>query len=143
VTPVRLEVVTTFRKLLPARREAILATLEEAPEFLSGCGLTPRTQNAVELALEELLSNVGKYAYPEGAEGEMEVLIEPGPDGIRLELVDEGRPFDPLAVPPPPPMTLDGVPGGRGLHLVRSLARSMSYRRDGGRNVLIVEFPTS
>lgn len=133
---------TAFRRRLPARREAVLATLEEAPEFLSGCALTPRTRNAVELALEELLSNVFKYAYPEGAEGEMEVLIEPGPDGIRLELVDEGRPFDPLTVPPPPPMTLDGVPGGRGLHLVRGLARSMSYRRDGGRNVLVVEFPS-
>jgi anti-sigma regulatory factor (Ser/Thr protein kinase) len=140
VTPEGLEVVTAFRRLLPARREAVLATLEEAPEFLSGCGLTPRTQNAVELALEELLSNVSKYAYPEGSEGEMEVLIEPGPDGIRLELVDEGRPFDPLTVPPPPPMTLDSVPGGRGLHLVRSLARSMRYRRDGARNVLVVEF---
>ncbi|HYN43218.1 MAG TPA: hypothetical protein VE129_15685 [Thermoanaerobaculia bacterium] len=31
-------------------------------------------------------------------------------------------------------------PGGRGIHLVRGLSSSFSWRRDGSRNVVVVEF---
>lgn len=132
---------TSFRKLLAVRRESVLAALEEVQEFLSGCALTARTRHVVELAAEELLSNVSKYAYPDGEPGEAELVVDVRAEGIRLELGDSGRPFDPTAVPPPPPPSLDAAPGGRGLLLVRGLAASMRYRRDGTRNVLVVEFP--
>jgi hypothetical protein len=31
-------------------------------------------------------------------------------------------------------------PGGRGVHLVRGLPSSFAWRRDGSRNVVVVEF---
>jgi anti-sigma regulatory factor (Ser/Thr protein kinase) len=133
--------VTPFQRRLTVHREEVLATLEDVQEFLSGCGLTPRTRNAVELAAEELLSNVSKYSYPAGAPGEAKLVIEVRTEGVRLELADSGRPFDPTVDAPPPPPAEDLAPGGRGLHLVRSLSRFLSYRRDGSRNVTVVEFP--
>lgn len=135
-----LVVVTTFRRLLPARREAVLGVIDDALAFLSGCDLTPRTGNSVDLALEELLSNVYKYAYPGGVPGQVEVAIDVGQEAIRLEVADWGIPFDPTTVPAPPRPTLDEPRGGRGLFLVRSVARSLRYRRDGSRNVTSVEF---
>ena len=134
-------IVTAFRRLLPARHGAVLDAIGETVQFLSGCDLTPRTRNAVELAVEELLSNVSKYAYPAGNPGEVELTIEAGTDGIRVEVVDSGPPFDPTAAPPPAPVSLEAASGGRGLFLVRSVSRSMRYRRDGNRNITVVEFP--
>ncbi len=133
-------VVTAFRRLLPASHQAVLETIDDALSFLSGCDLPPRVTYAVDLALEELLSNVSKYAYPSGAPGLIEVTIDGGPEEIRLEVADWGVSFDPTTIPPPPPPALDGPRGGRGLHLVRSVARSLRYRRDGSRNVTTVTF---
>ena len=132
-----------FRKHLTVHREAVFTALEEVQAFLAGCSLTSRTRNAVDVAAEELLSNVSKYSYSAGAPGDATLVIEVRPDGVRLELTDSGLPFDPTVFPPPPPPALDMASGGRGLHLVRSLAGSMRYRRDGSRNVTVVEFPGS
>lgn len=133
----------TFRRTLKASREEVLATLDETGAFVSSCALASRAAYAVELASEELLSNVAKYAGRDGEPATASLLVEAGADGVRLELEDDGPPFDPTSVPPPPPMTLDASPGGRGLHLVRSLSRSLSYRRERDRNVLVVEIDPS
>ena len=130
----------TYRKLLEARRDDVFATLEELHEFVDGCALSPRTRNAVEVAAEELLSNVWKYAYPPGEPGQAALLLETGSERVRLEVSDSGVPFDPTGVPPPPPPSLDAAPGGRGIPLVRGLSSSFGWRRDGSRNVVVVEF---
>ena len=132
----------SFQKRTTARRDEVLGTLEELQAFLSERALEPRTRNAVEVAAEELLSNVSKYGFPEGLPGEVSFAVELGPGGVRLEIRDSGRPFDPTAAPPPPELTLYAEPGGRGLLLVRGLSGSMTYRRDGPLNVLVVEFPS-
>jgi len=133
-------VVTRFQRVLPARHDAVLGTIDEALAFLAGCDLAPKVRDGVDLALEELLSNVSKYAYPAGEPGTIEVTIEGDSESVRLEVADRGIPFDPTAVPPPPPPSFCGPRGGRGLHLVRSVSRSLRYRRDGGRNVTTAEF---
>ncbi len=130
----------TFTKRLTARREDVFRALEEVQQFLEGCAPSPRVLNAVEVAAEELLSNVWKYVFLAGEPGEAELLVDVRPERVRLELADSGRPFDPTLVPPPPPATLDGASGGRGIHLVRGLSSSFTYRRDGSRNVVVVEF---
>ena len=130
----------TFTKRLTVRREEVFGTLEELQAFLEGSAPPPRVRNAVEVAAEELLSNVWKYAFAAGEPGEAELLVDVQPERVRLELADSGRAFDPTAVPPPPPPSLDAAPGGRGIHLVRGLSSSFTYRRDGSRNVVVVEF---
>lgn len=128
-----------FRRLLTTRRDEVFETLDELHEFLAGCGLSDGARNAVEVASEELLANVWKYAYPEGEPGEAALEVIVGPDDVLLEIVDAGAPFDPTRVPAPPPLSLDSARGGRGIHLVRSLSRSFTWRRDGIRNVVTVQ----
>ena len=55
-----------------------------------------------------------------------------------MEISDEGRPFDPLASQPPDfSRGLAGRPvGGLGIFLVKSIAESIFYQRDGNRNIL-------
>lgn len=130
----------TFTKSLVARKWEVFAVLEEAHDFLEGCGLSARQRNAVELSAEELLSNVWKYAFPGGEPGAAALSLDVDGGLVRLEVSDAGAPFDPTLVPPPPPPSLDGAPGGRGIHLVRSLSSTFLYRREGSRNVVAVEF---
>jgi len=132
--------VATFTKRLAVRKEEVFSTLGELHEFLEGCAPSSRVRNAVEVAAEELLSNVWKYAFPPGDPGDATLVVDMLPGGARFELADSGRPFDPTLVPPPPPPSLDAPPGGRGIHIVRGLSSSFAWRRDGDRNVVVVEF---
>ena len=99
-----------------------------------------RTLYAVNLALDELVTNVVLYGY-ENAEGQ-EVRIQISVAGSELEasVADNGRQFDPLQVNPPDlnaPLE-DRQLGGLGIHLVRSLMDKVTYRREGEQNVLLV-----
>lgn len=94
----------------------------------------------ITLALDEVLTNVIWYAYD--GEGEREILVRFGVDGddVVVEVEDDGKPFDPLAV--------GGVEselerpvherqvGGLGIHLVRRAMSGLAYRREMGKNVL-------
>ena len=96
------------------------------------------TAMSLNLALEEAVTNVIQYAYPEGSDGlvDVEAVLREG----QLEFIisDSGKPFDPTAKP-----EVDitaGVEerpiGGLGIHLVKHIMDSVSYRREEGKNVL-------
>ncbi|MBR1872279.1 MAG: SpoIIE family protein phosphatase [Bacteroidales bacterium] len=93
---------------------------------------------SLNLALEEAVSNVIMYAYPEGSHGlvEIEAIIRTG----RLDFIisDNGIPFDPTLVPDPD-LTLGaeerGI-GGLGIYMVRTIMDSVTYKRTDGKNIL-------
>lgn len=92
---------------------------------------------AVQVALDEVVSNVVKYAgLAEGAE--IRVDIRSGATLIEIEVRDAGRPFDPLCDrPAAQARTASGVAiGGRGIAMVRRMMDEVRYRRDGGENAL-------
>ena len=92
----------------------------------------------VELVLEEVLTNVIHYAYPEEA-GEVEVgcTIE-GNEKFCFCVIDWGIPFNPLERPDPElseDLSARHV-GGLGIYLVRHLVDELGYHRQEGGNVL-------
>ncbi len=91
----------------------------------------------LEMALFEILVNIVRYGYPDRA-GEIRVVLRIEPRAVRVEIRDRGIPFNPQAVPPP---ALDEIlsgreKGGLGIHLARTFTDKMTYRREGGENVL-------
>jgi anti-sigma regulatory factor (Ser/Thr protein kinase) len=80
------------------------------------------------------------HAYDDARVHEIAVGLELEDGVLRAEVRDDGRPFDPLTVPP---LDLDrgiderGI-GGLGIHVVRSTMDSVDYRREDGRNVLVL-----
>ena len=89
----------------------------------------------LQVVLDELVSNVIKYAWPEGGTHRIELFVSALDDGIKLELVDDGRPFDPRTVT----AAAQRTPGSTlGLHLVRQLADHIDHVRSGGCNHTIV-----
>lgn len=106
--------------------------------FGSEHGLPGKAVFEINLALDEVLTNVISYAYDDGGQHEIEVRLSiPGED-VMVEVSDDGRPFDPLAVAPAEldqPLDERRI-GGLGVHLVRRVMDRLEYRRDAGRNVL-------
>lgn len=93
------------------------------------------------LALEEAVSNVMIYAYPEGTRGEVEVLAEQAPDRVRFTITDAGIPFDPTAMPDADiSLGVNDRPiGGLGIFLVRKIMDTVTYERRNGKNILVMQ----
>ena len=93
----------------------------------------------VSLVIDELAQNVVDYSYEDGS-GDVEVEVTSGDEAVTIEIIDEGRPFDPLDVPPPKTdQPIDERPvGGLGIHLIRKMAKAIGYQRLGNKNLLEV-----
>ncbi len=101
-------------------------------------GLGPDTEFAINLCVEELFLNAVQHGHAKRAT----ISIWNEPDGVRLEFVDDGGPFDPsdASVKRISGPTDDFEIGGFGAGLVRKFSRRLSYRRSDGYNRLLLEF---
>ncbi len=95
-----------------------------------------------ELCLNEATTNIVTHAYDDVGKHPVRIDIQAAPDSVKITIVDDGRPFNPLDAPPPPDVhSIEEAPiGGLGIHVIRSFARDVDYRRDGERNVLVLTF---
>jgi phosphoserine phosphatase RsbU/P len=92
----------------------------------------------VDLAVHEAVENVVRHGGEGGAPRSIALRFRCDSARVEVEIVDDGRPFDPLAEPPParPRRIEDVIPGGQGIHLMRHFTDEVRYRRDAGQNVL-------
>jgi sigma-B regulation protein RsbU (phosphoserine phosphatase) len=94
----------------------------------------------VNLALEEIVTNVISYGYDDRSEHEISVRLSWQDPRIELEVRDDGRPFNPLEAPEPEvekPLVERPV-GGWGIHLTRKMMDHLDYRREGNKNCLVL-----
>ena len=109
-------------------------------EFCAAHGLSEEMAYHINLALDEVISNVIVHGYTDAQDHEIVTRLTLEGAAMVIEITDDGRPFNPLDVPP---VNFAGDPlarpvGGLGLHLVRSLMDSIEYRREDGKNVLVL-----
>jgi serine/threonine-protein kinase RsbW len=94
----------------------------------------------VNLILEEILTNIIKYAYQDEKAHEILVRLHLDDDLIRLHFEDDGIAFDPRQAAEPDlnrPLEETRI-GGLGLHLVRANAERIEYQRQGVKNHLTI-----
>ena len=118
-------------------RIADLAALTAAMERVGAEHRIPETSLfQLQVALDEMVSNVMKYAWPEAGTHDIEIRIKVLSDGVEVEIVDDGRMFDPRDAPkrdkPLPGQRPE--PGGVGVQMTRRLVDRMDYARIGNRN---------
>ena len=101
-------------------------------------GIPPDTEYDLKLALDEVVANVARHAYPAGEKHQftLDVSISDAEFVARVE--DDGAAFDPTAHPAP---NLDApveerAEGGLGIYLVRQIMTSVDYQRAAGKNIL-------
>ena len=108
-------------------------------EFLETMDCPMKAQLQIDMAIDELFSNIASYAYPE-EDGEAVVRVEEGagPRSAIVTFMDRGIPYDPLAKPDPD-ITLSAEEreiGGLGIFLVKKTMDEVRYAREDGMNVL-------
>lgn len=113
---------------------ASLAALAAAEEFAHEAGLDARGGARLAVVVEELVSNAVRHGADAGSIV-IDLALSAGDGDIALSLTDDGVAFDPTA-----DRGFSGpdaeTGGGVGLALVRAWAKSLVYRREGGRNVV-------
>ena len=100
--------------------------------------IDPSTNMSLNLALEEAVVNVMKYAYPEGTKGEVHIDAKASDKRLRITITDSGIPFDPTSqLESDTSLSVEERPiGGLEIYLVRQLMDSINYNRVDGKNVL-------
>jgi anti-sigma regulatory factor (Ser/Thr protein kinase) len=99
-------------------------------------GVPARSLVYLQVALDEVVSNVVKYSWPDGGKHELLVRITVSAISVALDIFDDGRPFDPREAPVPnlPREGQRPRPGGVGIHMTKKLVDSLTYERIDGRN---------
>jgi serine/threonine-protein kinase RsbW len=131
-----------IRMVFGADPMAVRAALRRLVGDLEGLAVPSEALGAAEIVLAEALNNIVEHAYSERG-GEIDLILEPGPDGLRCAIEDRGGPLPGLALPDGLlPAAEDGPPeGGFGWFLIRSIARDIRYDRTDGTNRLTFSLP--
>ena len=111
---------------------------ERLAEFGDTCGLSPDDVASVNLAIDELLSNVINHAYDDAETHHIQLTVSVAGDLLTLSIDDEGKAFNPIEAPMPDlDLPIEKRPvGGLGIFLVKSMADTLEYRREHGHNIL-------
>ena len=137
---------------------AAVENLESVTAFVDGCleelSCPLRAQMQIDIAVDEVFSNIAYYAYPTDAgmaagtdagtnAGTVTVQVEAAaePAAVILTFIDGGTPYDPLSHEDPD-MTLpaeDRPIGGLGIYMVRKIMDRVSYTCESGKNILKIE----
>ncbi|WP_137390882.1 ATP-binding protein [Rhodoligotrophos defluvii] len=104
--------------------------------FCQGHGLGPDIAHAVNLSLDELITNTISYGYDDGEAHWIEVGLRLGGGVLTVHVSDDAAPYDPRETPAPDlEAELDErAIGGLGVHLVREMMDRIDYERRNGRN---------
>ena len=118
---------------------AVTAFVDRCMEEL-GCSV--RSQVQIDVAVDELFSNIAYYAYPPGT-GTVTLRVEVAEDPSLaiLTFIDSGVPYDPLSRPDPD-TTLSAEErriGGLGIYMVKKSMDDVSYAYEDGKNVFTIK----
>lgn len=119
--------------------------LNRVAEFMEGvCDelqLDMHVAMKLQVAMEEMVTNVIFYAYPEGVSADITLTVESDDKEVTFVLSDSGKPFDPTAkedadldVNP-----MDREQGGMGILIVKNIMNEVSYQRLGDMNQLTMK----
>ncbi|MBQ3312626.1 MAG: ATP-binding protein [Prevotella sp.] len=118
--------------------EKVNAFIEEIGEELQ---LDMELLMNLNLVMEEMVSNVIFYAYPEGKTADIELTAECTGHTLTFVLSDKGREFDPTMKEDIDTATdpADRELGGLGIYIVKNIMNEVTYQRLEGKNLLTMK----
>lgn len=122
------------------------ATVENIPvvtdfvnEQMDALGCSMKVQMQIDVAIDELFSNIARYAYnPDVGPATVRVELTEEPLSVVVTFVDNGVPYDPLKKGDPD-TTLSAEEreiGGLGVYMVKKSMDAVAYEYKDGQNVL-------
>ena len=122
-----------------------IGELERVNQFIEEIGvelgLDMELQMNLNLVMEEMVSNVIFYAYPEGKTADIELVAESNGKELTFMLSDQGKEFDPTAKEDADPDVnpMDREIGGMGIFIVKNIMNQVTYQRLEGKNLLTMK----
>ena len=125
--------------LIEAKTENLDAVLQFVSEQLENTDCPVKAQTQIAIAVEEVFVNIAHYAYnPETGGAEIRVTVG---DEAAIEFKDKGKPYNPLEQDDPDVAAgaEEREIGGLGIYMVKNIMDAVEYRREGGKNVLLIK----
>ena len=111
-------------------------------DFLSKVTNNKKAIYQINVAIDELFSNIVKFAYnPEVGKAIVRIELKEEPVSVSISFVDNGRPFNPLELENPD-ITLDASErqiGGLGIFIVKQSMDEISYEYKNNQNILTIK----
>lgn len=134
---------------VPGRYKEIKRICEFVAAGAAQAGFDEDTIFHMELCCDEASTNIIEHAYGEEGVGNIVISYHVSDNDFTIVMRDNGQPFDPSEVPPPPAITNHEASadeltsqlriGGLGLHFIRNLMDEVHFTSDRRRgNQLIM-----
>jgi len=132
--------VTTVERIIANDAGGLEEIVRLVDELAAAHDLPAGPVTDMQVALDEVLTNIVQYAYSDGRIHDIRVRLTVSPEVLEAEVEDDGRPFDPLDLPPPQlhGALADRAVGGLGIHFVRRLMTEVRYAHVNNRNRLVL-----
>jgi len=114
--------------------------LEGMANWCKGNALSEEIIYELSLIVDEVVSNIIRHGYRDDREHLLAFELALDGSEMLIRVVDQGVHFNPLLKPDPDtskPME-ERKPGGLGIYMVKHLVDNLDYRRENGRNYLII-----
>lgn len=126
---------------LPAEREAFTTLKTWLSDIAGELNVTEKTRKQLLIAADEIFTNIASYGYPRaGGKAEIEVEFNFSEQILSVKFIDTGIAYNPLesAAPDVSSPVAERQVGGLGIFMVKKLMDSVSYRREGTKNILLM-----
>ena len=107
-------------------------------KFADSNTLPDETRGDMRLIIEELFTNIVRYAYDTDTVEERTVQFDKTPHAINITFTDNGVEFNPATDCIKDIENDDHSKGGMGLHIIKTLGDKFEYKRIGDNNVFTV-----
>lgn len=108
-------------------------------EFTKLENLAPDIVMQLQVAIEEIFTNIVSYGYEDSDKHEVEIRIKRSNESVSIDMFDDAIPFNPLArkedVDMDQPIEEIQI-GGHGINIVRAFMNELDYEYIDGRNHL-------
>lgn len=111
---------------------------ERLGDFGKMADLSTKALNAINLAIEELFTNVVSYGFDDDKEHTITISLILEGDRVTIRMEDDGEPFNPKDAGEPDLKCSieDSIVGGLGIHIARKLMDDFHYERCGDKNIV-------
>ena len=114
---------------------------QQMEKFGQALGLSKKCIFEINLALDELFTNIISYGFADDDEHIIEVTLTPQNETLCLYIEDDGVPFNPVESREPDlSCTIEDCKiGGLGIHLIKNLMDEICYERCDDKNVITLK----
>lgn len=125
--------------VLDNRLDELQRFITTLTEFSRVGNIPEEVSFSIQLAIDELFTNIVSYGYEDDDRHEVEIRMSVQNNEICIELIDDAKQFDPLHEAAQPDLDAsleDRRIGGVGIHLVKTMMDEVSYKYEQSKNHL-------